>query len=108
MKTKPIRQYILAAVIITMIAVPTVALTLEKPARFGFQMYSGYGEGSITVLDRDGAEIDVDLSALLPRTLRPELDWTQYVPEHFCAEIAAAETIVIEQEASGRTAVPCD
>ena len=108
MSTRAGFVWLLAAVIAVQFAVPAVALLQEKPARFGFQMYSGYGEGSITVLDRDGAELEVDLSALLPRTLRPELDWTRYVPEHFCAELPDAETIVIVQGATGTTSVPCD
>ena len=108
MSSKTGLVWLLAAVIVAQIAVPSIALMQEKPARFGFQMYSGYGEGSITVLDRDGVEIDVDLSAVLPRALRPELDWTRYVPEHFCAELPEAETVVVVQENTGRTSVPCD
>ncbi|MGC5077126.1 hypothetical protein [Agrococcus sp. DT81.2] len=101
-------QWILVAVIIAQIAVPAIALTQEKPARFGFQMYSGYGEGSITVLDDGGREIDVDMGALLPRALRPELDWTRHVPAHLCAEVPRAATVVVEQDLTGRAAVPCD
>lgn len=102
------RQWILVAVIIAQIAVPAIALTQEKPSRFGFQMYSGYGEGSIVVLDADGEDIDVDTPAVLPRTLRPELDWTQHVPEHLCAEVPGAASVVIEQDLTGRSVVPCD
>ena len=108
MSDGPRLRWVVAAVILAQIAVPAVALTLDKPARFGFQMYSGYGEGSVTVLDDAGREIDVDLGALLPRSLRPELDWTQHLQEHFCAEVADAATVVVEQDATGRTAIPCD
>lgn len=98
---------VLISVIALQIAVPAIAMTQPKPARFGFQMYSGYGVGSITVLDVSGDEVTVDAAALLPRALRPELDWRLHVPAHFCEEIPTAATIVIEQDSTGRTVVPC-
>jgi hypothetical protein len=101
------RVWVLGAVIALQVAVPAVALTLEPPTRFGFQMYSGYGDGEIGVLDASGAAIDVDYAEVLPRSLRPELDWTRHVPEHLCAKIPGAATIVVEQNGSGRTDVPC-
>ncbi len=94
--------------VLAQFAVPAIALTQEKPARFGFQMYSGYGVGTITVLDDTDAEIDFELSDVFPRSLRPELDWTRYVPEHLCAQLPQAATIVIEQDLTGRSTLPCD
>jgi hypothetical protein len=99
---------LVAAVVVLQVAVPAIAMTQPKPARLGFQMYSGYGAGSITVLDAHGEEIPVDAASLLPRNLRPELDWTQHVPQHFCAAISEAATVVIEQDATGRTSVSCE
>ena len=94
-------------VILVQVAVPTFALFQDKPARFGFQMYSGYGAGSITVLDTAGGEIAVDWSEQLPRTLRPELDWTTHLPEHACASIEGAADVIVEQDLTGRTVVSC-
>lgn len=100
--------WLLLLVLIAQLLVPAIALLQErKPVRFGFQMYSGYGEGEITVLDAAGAELDVDLSALLPRSLRPELDWTMHVPEHFCSEVPGAATIVVQQDFAQTVSVPC-
>ena len=49
MSDGPRLRWFVAAVILAQIAVPAVALTLDKPARFGFQMYSGAGWTRITV-----------------------------------------------------------
>jgi hypothetical protein len=97
----------LGAVILLQITVPTVALFGELPARFGFQMYSGYGDGRIEVRDASGAAVAFDAAGVLPHPLRPELDWTQYVPEHLCQTVPGAATIVVLQDGRGEVAVPC-
>ncbi|WP_206446188.1 hypothetical protein [Agrococcus sp. KRD186] len=98
---------VLGTVIVAQIAVPTIALMHDAPARFGFQMYSGYHTGSITVLDYGGTEIDVEFNALLPTGLRSELDWERYIPEHICSEVTDAATITIQRADRPETNVPC-
>lgn len=108
MKTNRGWLLLLGCFVIAQVAVPTYALTQPPPARFGFQMYSGYGEGSISVLEANGSELDVDYSTLLPRNLRPELDWSLHLPEHFCEALPDAATIVIEQDGRSGSRVACD
>jgi hypothetical protein len=97
---------LVAAVIALQVAVPAVALLQEPPARFGFQMYSGYG-GELTVLDARGDEIDVAFSDLFARYPRPELRWDTYVVEHLCAEVDGSHAVSITQGRRPERVVPC-
>ena len=75
-------------VIVLQFFVPLVALIVpDKPNRLGWQMYSGHGGGLVTVTDAQGRAVDVDCGEVLPKTRRPELDWTRHLPEHLCSHV---------------------
>jgi hypothetical protein len=94
-------------VIALQIAVPTVALMLPPPQRFGFQMYSGLGGVAVSVTDDDGVERDLDSPEQFVGKLRPELDWLPTLPEAVCEAVPEAAVVRVEQSGRERT-VECD
>ncbi|WP_153392537.1 hypothetical protein [Ornithinicoccus halotolerans] len=99
-------QRALAGVIALQIAVPAVALTLEPPTRFGWQMYSGY-DGELVVLGADGEALEYDVSALFAKHPRPELDWESRVVEELCRHVEGASSVAVTQGRQDRKVVPC-
>jgi hypothetical protein len=97
---------IVAAVIAFQVAVPAVALFQEPPARFGFQMYSGYG-GELAVLDAGGDEIEITVTDYFAQHPRPELTWETHVVDHLCAEVEGAHAVSITQGRRPEKVVPC-
>lgn len=97
----------IVAVIALQIAVPTVALMLPPPQRFGFQMYSGLGGVAVTVVDGEGDEHAFDTPEELVGKLRPELDWLPTLPETVCEAAPEAASVRVEQSGRERT-VECD
>ena len=75
------------AVIALQVAVPMAALLRPPPQKFGFQMYSGLGGVTVSVVDGDGdAEKLNDVEQIVGK-LRPEIDWLQLLPESVCTAI---------------------
>ncbi|CAA9331174.1 MAG: hypothetical protein AVDCRST_MAG72-341 [uncultured Nocardioidaceae bacterium] len=101
------RGRLVLLVLVAQAVFPFAAFTAEPPTRFGFQMYSGIGGTSVDVRDETGASIDVDLEAVVPGSLRPELDWTALLPEHLCRRVAGAEEVEVAQLDRRRT-LRCD
>ncbi|MEV1131949.1 hypothetical protein [Agromyces sp. NPDC049794] len=97
----------LALVIALQIAVPTVALLLPPPQRFGFQMYSGLGGVTLSVVDSDGVETTFDDTDQLVGKFRPEIDWLPSLPEAVCYAIPHAVRVHAVQADRERT-VECD
>lgn len=97
----------LAAVLSLQIAIPAVALFGELPNRFGFQMYSAQGGVSLDVLDGQGNHIDVNLDDVVAASLRPELEWTELLPEKVCTSVPEAARVAVEQSGRKRV-VQCD
>lgn len=89
--------YALAVVIGVQIVVPALALVDDPPARFGFQMYSALGGTSLEAFNASGKLIDVNLDSLVAGSLRPELDWTEVLPERVCGSIPEAVRVTVEQ-----------
>lgn len=94
-------------VIALQVAVPAIALMLPPPQRFGFQMYSGLGGITVSIVDDEGVETDFDGAEQLVGKLRPELDWLPTLPEAVCAAAPEAATVRVEQSDRERT-VECD
>lgn len=57
-------------------------------------MYSAVGVEEVVVTDADDAEIDVPWQDVLPRSRRPELDWTRHLPEALCAKLDEPQVTV--------------
>jgi len=98
-----VKGYAVLAVVAVQIAVPTIALTGELPARFGFQMYSGLGGVKVRAVDARGDEIAVDLRTEVAEPLRPELDWLGVLPERACAAAPSAIQVTVEQAGQQRS-----
>ncbi|RXZ72673.1 hypothetical protein [Agromyces albus] len=94
-------------VIAIQVAVPTVALLLPPPQRFGFQMYSGLGGVGVTVIDSEGVESSFEDALQLVGELRPEIDWVATLPETVCDAVPDAVRVRVEQSDRERT-VECD
>lgn len=90
--------------------VPAVLLLVgPTPARYSFQMYSGYGVMSARWLDRDGHTHDVRLGPHLAAS-RIEIDWPAFLPEELCARMPAAVAVEVRRTQPGgdeRRSVTC-
>ena len=88
----------LGAVIGLQVAVPTAALVLgDPPAMFSFPMYSGRGQVSVQVLDEQGNELPYHQWSKVAGD-RPEIDWTEYLPEHLCEVVPGAHQVTVTQQ----------
>jgi hypothetical protein len=96
----------LVGLIALQIAVPAVALTMEPPTRFGWQMYSGY-DGELLVLGADGNPLHYDVSAVFARHPRPELEWDSRVVDELCRQVEGAASVAVTQGRQDRKVVPC-
>jgi len=90
-------------VFVLQVLVPLGALVSPaKPNRLGWQMYSGVGEHELVVFGATGEVLDVPWGDVLPRSQRPELNWTQRLPEHLCGVLDEPE-VTVEFGAVSRT-----
>lgn len=97
----PLRELAVGAALVTVLAVPAVvAVTAEPPARFGFQMYSGYGVATATWTDTEGVAHRVDLEEHLA-SARREVDWTTSLPRRLCPRLPGALSVEVRQTARG-------
>ena len=94
-------------VIALQIAIPLVALLQPPPQKFGFQMYSGLGAVTATIIDEDGAEQTITEFDQLVGKYRPDTDWLPLLPEALCESNGDAVEVRVEQ--SGRVrSVECN
>lgn len=76
--------------------VPVLQFDETRPARFGWQMFSGVGPPiEFTVELADGTVETVDIYDHLARP-RPEMDFASSLPPGLCDRIDAAEAIQVE------------
>jgi len=100
---RPWRHRLVAAAVVVQLAVPAVALWHGVPSRFGFHMYSGRSTGlAVEVLDVQGQRLDVDLDDFVASG-RPELDWTEVLPEAVCAGTPAAVQVTVRSRGRERS-----
>jgi hypothetical protein len=93
------------AVVALQFLVPLVALAMEPPTRFGFQMYSGYGSVDLSVTDRAGVRRQVGMDHVAA-AYRGEIDWLGRVPAYLCRVEPDAVSATVLQDGRTRT-VPC-
>ncbi len=95
---------VVLVVVAALFVVPALVLLLgDKPARLGFQMYSGYGETSATWQDPRGERHVVDLAPLVA-SLRADIDWTSVLPPALCERIAGAVRVEVTRTRPGEDA----
>ena len=98
------RDRVVLALAVVLFVAPTAILLLDdRPSRFGFQMYSGYGDVSASWEDETGAVHAVDLSDHLANE-RNEVDWTKTLPEDLCARIEGAVSVEVRRTQPGADA----
>lgn len=82
---------------------PAVALAHGVPSRFGFHTYSGQTPGlAVEVLDAQGRPLVVDLDDYVVSG-RPELDWTEVLPEAICRKIPEAVEVTVRSRDRDRS-----
>ncbi len=85
--------------------IPALTLLFNQPAsRFGFQMYSGYGETKAHWIDSNGQSHAVVLTDHVASP-RIEIDWTTRLPRRLCADLTDAVHVEVSQTARGGTRV---
>jgi len=94
-------------VIALQVAIPLVALLQPPPQKFGFQMYSGLGAVTATVVDADGTAQTVTEFEQVMAKYRPDTDWLPLLPEALCESYTDGVSVRVEQ--SGRVrSIECD
>jgi len=86
------------------VAVPAYALSQPRPARLGWQMYTGISElPTVTVELNDGSRQAVDIGSLIARD-RAEADYVPALNATLCerAEVATVTTVVDDQREVAR------
>ncbi len=92
--------------LVIQIGIPVALLWHPRPARFGWQMYSGeVAFPSYQFVYADGRREEVDLSLYLAY-MRAELDYTRLLPAHLCRQQPAAAAIAATAAAATEL-VPC-
>lgn len=75
---------------------------MERPTRFGFQMYSGYGNVDLWVVDATGRRRAVEMDDVAV-SHRGEIDWSEHMPAFLCATERSAVSATVEQHGEIRT-----
>lgn len=87
------------------VAVPTVALFHERPARLGWQMYTAVTDlPVVNVRETDGSMHSIDVRALVARE-RAEADFTTAIADALCRNASVAAVIV--DHAGKQSERPC-
>lgn len=103
MSTAPARvsskfRLVLFATILTIqVAIPLLQLRAERPARFGWQMFSGVQlPARFTVLHIDGT---VDTVTVVDYLVKPrqEVDPFPYLPPHLCRQVPTAVAVAVHE-----------
>ena len=79
----------------------------RPPQKFGFQMYSGLGGVTVSVVDDEGDAEELNDVDQIVGKLRPDIDWSQILPEAVCTAVLDAAGVRVEQAGRERS-VECD
>lgn len=97
---------LVVAFMVIQLAVPILALTQPRPARFGWQMYTAVASlPEVKLESADGRIAPVDLTDLVARG-RADADFSVALAEHVCATTDAAAVRVGSGEREERLACP--
>src|SRR3712207_2620917 len=94
---RPRRMRLVAVFFVAYVAlqvlIPTLALTIPTPTRFGWQMYSRpWFPASYIVVRADGVVEQVDPAAHLAY-FRPEVELERFLPPHLCRVVPEATAV---------------
>ncbi len=91
------RDRLVVSLVCAVFILPAMFLLLgPTPARYSFQMYSGYGVMSAHWQDRGGRTHVVRLGEHIAAS-RVEVDWTTFLPEELCARIPDAVRVEVRR-----------
>lgn len=91
-----VRDILFWAILAAQLLVPTIQLDETRPARFGWQMFSGVGRpAEFEVESADGTIHPVDVETLLARP-RPEMNLPTTLPPRLCRRFAGADLVRIQ------------
>lgn len=94
------------AVVLLQFLVPLAGLTMERPVRFGFQMFSGFGAVRLLVTDPTGERREVAMDDVAV-SYRAEINWLPRMPEYLCRVETDAVSATVVQHGRSRT-VSCE
>lgn len=94
-----------SAIIAFQVIIPLGALVFgEKPARFGWQMYSaGVSVPVVEVVMADGDVRRIDLTEVAA-DVRQDVDYREHLPAFLCETVPAATQVLLD----GSVALVCD
>lgn len=107
----PRRARLLAAAFVALLAlqlgVPLTRLAAPRPARFGWQMYTGFRpRPRVFAIAHDGRREPVELPPLFVR-LRGEIDVAAVVPPHLCRTRPSLRAVRLEHPSGEVAELPC-
>jgi hypothetical protein len=87
------------------VGIPLLALFDDRPARFGWHMYSTLNPApEASIEDESGAVTPVNLGSLIADP-RAEIRWSEPLAELLCRDESAVAIVVSDREGTSR--VPC-
>ncbi len=85
-----------AAFLAVQVAVPAWQLSQPRPARFGWQMYSGIKpQPRMFTITEDGGQREVDLRRHVGYQ-RIDLDYVAFLPPHLCQTIPGVQAVRVQ------------
>jgi hypothetical protein len=80
------------------LGVPLIQLAAHRPARFGWQMFSGLGHPArFSVVLEDGRVDSISVADHV-RWLRPEMNLPITLPPHLCSRVEGAAAVRVEPQ----------
>lgn len=90
------------------VTVPLALLASERPARFGWQMYSGARSGAtFRAVHHDGSIVPVSIGDYLPHA-RLDMDLTTLLPKHVCQINAEVDLVLVESRKAEVVEIECE
>lgn len=94
------------AYLLIQISIPVVQLFEERPARFGWQMFSGVRTFPTVELVYQDSLVSVDARALVVNN-RSDVEFVPHLPRHFCERTPAEAVIVRSSRPMTERVVRC-
>lgn len=99
--------WLAGAYLLLQIAVPAVMLLQPRPARFGWQMFSGGSVAADYVVEHDGFTSRIDPTDFVALS-RADIDLTIHLPAHLCEVVPGARAVrVTRRTESGPETTRC-
>lgn len=101
------RLALFATILTIQVAIPLVQLRAERPARFGWQMFSGVQPPIEFIVEHTDGTVDTVTAQDYMIKPRQEIDPFPYLPPHICDQVPTAATVAVSgAEDPTRTRAP--